>query len=174
MISRGIAFKNFNAILKQVQDDSVCDLAHDQVKNDKNWGKIADSQFSFPLPATCFFIFNSQFFILPPAMCHFGVIMNRGDVMNKVDFIRSRILPVFKKYNVKRAGIFGSVARGEDNIQSDVDILIELDDNLSLFDYIRMKLEIEEILGKSVDLVEYNTIKPSIKNKILEEEIRIL
>ncbi|BBJ27753.1 nucleotidyltransferase family protein [Athalassotoga saccharophila] len=94
--------------------------------------------------------------------------------MNKVDFIRSQILPVFKKYNVKRAGIFGSVARGEDNIQSDVDILIELDDNLSLFDYIRMKLEIEEILGKSVDLVEYNAIKPSIKNKILEEEIRIL
>ncbi|HEU24674.1 nucleotidyltransferase family protein [Athalassotoga sp.] len=94
--------------------------------------------------------------------------------MNKVDFIRSQILPVFKKYKVKRAGIFGSVARGEDNIQSDVDILVELDDNLSLFDYIRMKLEIEEILGKSVDLVEYNTIKPFIKSKILEEEIRIL
>ncbi|MGC8546019.1 MAG: nucleotidyltransferase family protein [Athalassotoga sp.] len=94
--------------------------------------------------------------------------------MNKVDFIRSQILPVFKKYKVKRAGIFGSVARGEDNIQSDIDILVELDDNLSLFDYIRMKLEIEEILGKSVDLVEYNTIKPFIKSKILEEEIRIL
>ncbi|MGC8590478.1 nucleotidyltransferase family protein [Athalassotoga sp.] len=94
--------------------------------------------------------------------------------MNKVDFIRSQILPVFKKYKVKRAGIFGSVARGEDNIQSDVDILVELDDNLSLFDYIRMKLEIEEILGKSVDLVEYDTIKPFIKSKILEEEIRIL
>ena len=55
-----------------------------------------------------------------------------------------------------------------------MDILVELPTKLSLFDFIGIKLELEEVLKMKVDLVEYNSIKPVIKKGILTEEIRIL
>ena len=91
-----------------------------------------------------------------------------------INDIKIKILPILKKYNVKKAGIFGSVARNEANEESDVDILVEIDSDISLLDFIGMKIEIEEILGKKIDLVEYNAIKPLLRKKILKEEVHIL
>ena len=51
---------------------------------------------------------------------------------------------------------------------------VELDDDLSLLDVVRINRELEEALGRKVDLVEYETIKPIIKERILSEEVRIL
>jgi predicted nucleotidyltransferase len=70
--------------------------------------------------------------------------------------------------------VFGSLARGEFSHNSDIDILVQLGDDLSLLDVVRLNREIEEALGLSVDLVEYDSLKPRIKDKILAEEIRIL
>lgn len=78
------------------------------------------------------------------------------------------------KNNVKKAGIFGSHARGEETNKSDVDILIEVDKNFSLLDMAKLKIQLEKIIKKNVDLVEYKTIKPLIKKQILKEEIRII
>jgi len=91
-----------------------------------------------------------------------------------IEGIKVKILPILKKYGVKKAGIFGSVVRGEDTEKSDVDILVEIDARMSLLDFAGLKLELEEALGIKVDMGEYSTIKPIIKEQILSEEVAIL
>jgi predicted nucleotidyltransferase len=88
--------------------------------------------------------------------------------------IRQKILPILEKYNIKKAGLFGSFVRGEMREDSDIDILVEIEDGISLLDFVGIKLEIEEALGKKVDLVEYNTIKPLLKERIIKEQVGIL
>jgi hypothetical protein len=92
----------------------------------------------------------------------------------RVEEIKQKILPILEKYNIKRAGLFGSYVRGDMREDSDIDILVEIEEDISLLDFVGIKLEIEEILGKKVDLVEYDTIKPLIKEKIIREQVGIL
>lgn len=94
--------------------------------------------------------------------------------IEKIEEIKGKILSILKRYKVKRAGIFGSVVRGEENKESDIDILVEIVDKMSLLDFAGLKLELEEALGQRVDLGEYSTIKPIIKEQILSEEVSIL
>ena len=84
--------------------------------------------------------------------------------------IKKKIKPILLKHDVKKAAVFGSLARGEQNKKSDVDILIEYkkDNNKSLLDFVGLKLDLEKKLNKKVDLVEYSTIKPLMKNSILK------
>ncbi len=91
-----------------------------------------------------------------------------------VEEIKNRILPILKKYGVTRAGVFGSVVREEATEDSDIDILVEIEGKMSLFDFAGLKLELEEALGRKVDLGEYSTIKPIIREQILSEEVAIL
>ncbi|MGC1119977.1 MAG: nucleotidyltransferase family protein [Candidatus Methanofastidiosia archaeon] len=91
-----------------------------------------------------------------------------------IEEIRQKILPILEKYNIKKAGLFGSFVRGEMREDSDIDILVEIEDGISLLDFVGIKLEIEEALGKKVDLVEYNTIRPLLKERIIKEQVGIL
>ena len=91
-----------------------------------------------------------------------------------INKIKQKIIPILKKHNVTRAGIFGSYARGEAKKGSDVDILVEIKEDISLLDFIGIKHSIEDALGKKVDLVEYHTIKPRIKEMVMREEVAIL
>jgi len=91
-----------------------------------------------------------------------------------INKIKQKIIPILKKHNVTRAGIFGSYARGEAKKGSDVDILVEIKEDISLLDFIGIKHSIEDALGKKVDLVEYHTIKPRIKERVMREEVAIL
>jgi hypothetical protein len=93
---------------------------------------------------------------------------------HQIEEIREKILPVLKKYWVRRASIFGFVVRGEATENSDIDILVEIRSNISLLDFVGLKLELEEVLGRKVDLGEYDTIKPIIKDRILREQVAIL
>lgn len=88
--------------------------------------------------------------------------------------IKNKTLPILRRYGAIRAGLFGSYVRGEIKEDSDIDILVEIEKDISLLDFVGMKLEIEEVLGREVDLVEYNTIKPLLKERILEEQVVIL
>jgi predicted nucleotidyltransferase len=91
----------------------------------------------------------------------------------KVDHLKPLIIPVLRKHKVTRAGFFGSIAKGNATEQSDIDLLVELTYPASLLDFAGLKLELETLLGKKVDLVEYRAIKPLIKDSILGNEIRI-
>lgn len=88
--------------------------------------------------------------------------------------IRSKILPVLKFYGVQRAGLFGSAARGEAGTDSDIDILVDIKKDISLLGFIKIKQDLEEKLGRKVDLVEYQTIKPALRKNILKDEIPLL
>ena len=95
-------------------------------------------------------------------------------IVENIEKLKELILPILYRYGVERAGIFGSFSRGEAKQESDIDILVEIKSDISLLDFIALKQEIEDILGKKVDLVEYETIKPIIKDRILQEEVKIL
>lgn len=92
----------------------------------------------------------------------------------KIEEIKRKVLPILQRYGVKKIGLFGSCVRREMRKNSDIDILVEIAKDISLLDFVGLKLEIEEALGRKVDLVEYNTIKPFLRDRILNEEVRIL
>jgi len=94
--------------------------------------------------------------------------------MKNITKIKKKITPFLKENKVSKAGIFGSYARGNQKRNSDIDILIDIDDNLSLLKIIEIKLRLEKILQKKVDLIEYSTLHPMIKKNVLKEEIRII
>ena len=87
--------------------------------------------------------------------------------------IRRKAIPVLKKHGVLRAAIFGSYATARAGGESDIDILVELEENIGLMDFVGIKLDLEEALGISVDLVEYQAIKPALKEDILKEAVTI-
>jgi len=87
-----------------------------------------------------------------------------------INTIKKQIVPILKRQGVTKAALFGSVARGESRKKSDIDILINIRKDKSLLDIVRLELELEEKLGKKVDLVEYSAIKPLLKDIILRDE----
>lgn len=88
--------------------------------------------------------------------------------------IKKQILPILKRQGVLKAAFFGSFARGEEKRNSDVDLLVKITKNKTLFDLIKLKLDLEEKLGRGVDIVEYNAIHPLIKETVLREQKKIL
>ena len=92
----------------------------------------------------------------------------------ELDDIKKKILPVLKKHNVKKAGIFGSFVKGEQKKNSDVDILVEVGKKWSLFDLINLKSNLEKAVKRKVDLVEYECIRKELRENILGEEVQII
>ena len=93
---------------------------------------------------------------------------------NNIDEIKQKILPILQEYGVKRTALFGSCVRGEMQDDSDIDILVEITKDISLLDFVGLKQKIEEVLGRKVDLVEYDTIKPILRERILREQVVLL
>ena len=90
----------------------------------------------------------------------------------KDDKIVNKIKKVLKKFKVKKAGIFGSFARGEESADSDIDILIEVKG--SLMDVVKIEMSLEKEVKRKIDLLTYGGISPLLKDRILKEEIRII
>jgi predicted nucleotidyltransferase len=74
-----------------------------------------------------------------------------------------------RSYGVKSLALFGSVARGEARHDSDVDVLVEFDRPTGLFGLVALQLRLEELLGNPVDLGTPDSLKESIRSRILEE-----
>jgi hypothetical protein len=90
----------------------------------------------------------------------------------EIEIIKNKVMPVLKKNKVTKAGIFGSYARGEQNENSDIDILVEVEG--SLLDLVELEFELEKVLNKKVDLLSYGGISKYLKEIILGEEVRIV
>ncbi|MDQ3098992.1 MAG: nucleotidyltransferase family protein [bacterium] len=86
-----------------------------------------------------------------------------------MDNLINKITPILQQNKVKKAAIFGSYARGDQNDQSDIDLLVKLPDELSLLDVIGIQQDIEDAVGRKVDLVEYEALKPAIRESILSQ-----
>lgn len=92
----------------------------------------------------------------------------------QVEEIEKKIAPLLKRYGVSRAAIFGSYARGEEREDSDIDILVEFEGDRSLLDLAGLKIELEEALGRRVDVLTYNSLHPLLRDRILNEQKVIL
>lgn len=84
--------------------------------------------------------------------------------------IKKQITPILKRQGVIKAAVFGSFARGEETKKSDVDILVQLAKNKSLLDLASLKLDLEDKLGRNVDVVSYGGISKFLKDIILKEQ----
>ncbi len=79
---------------------------------------------------------------------------------------------LFERYGVSSVSLFGSVARGESTEESDIDLLVEFSRPIGLFQFVELKRVLEEIFGRSVDLVTPKALKPQLRDQILKEAIR--
>jgi predicted nucleotidyltransferase len=84
---------------------------------------------------------------------------------------RDEILRVCAKYGARNVRVFGSVARGEADEQSDIDLLVEFEPNRSLLDHAGLWVELQELLGVKVDVVSERGLKPRIRQRVLQEAI---
>ncbi|MBA3723984.1 MAG: nucleotidyltransferase family protein [Candidatus Levybacteria bacterium] len=92
----------------------------------------------------------------------------------KLEEIKTKILPILKQADVKKAAIFGSYAKGTNRKTSDIDILVELPENATLFELGGLKVTLEEKLEKNVDIITYKSISPIIKDSILSNQYPLI
>ena len=78
-----------------------------------------------------------------------------------------------EKYGVKSLALFGSVARDEARPDSDVDLLVEFDRPVGLFAFIGLKQVLEALLSCQVDLGTPRSLKPHLKESVLQEAIHV-
>jgi predicted nucleotidyltransferase len=92
--------------------------------------------------------------------------------MNAIETLRKNEAIIKDKYGVKRIGVFGSFARGEEREGSDIDILVEFTEGQKTFDnYMDLKYFLQDLFGRDVDLVTAQALKPQLKEDILHEVI---
>uniref|UniRef100_A0A7C1CH32 protein adenylyltransferase n=1 Tax=Thermofilum adornatum TaxID=1365176 RepID=A0A7C1CH32_9CREN len=88
--------------------------------------------------------------------------------------IKKIIVPVLRRYGVRKAAVFGSFAHGEAREDSGLDIIVEFEGGRSLLDLAGSKVELEDVLGRRVDIVTYGSLHPLLRERVLNEEKRIL
>ena len=90
-----------------------------------------------------------------------------------IEELKEIIIPVLRRNDVIKAGIFGSYVTGENKEDSDIDVLVELVEGKSLLDLVGLKFELEEVTDKKVDVLTYDSIHPKLRKIIFNEEIII-
>ena len=87
-----------------------------------------------------------------------------------MQIIKKQITPILRQQGVIKAALFGSIVKGKMKKRSDIDLLINLKKGKTLLDIARLKSDLEKMLGRKVDIVEYGAIRPFFKDIILKEQ----
>ena len=95
--------------------------------------------------------------------------------MDRFTDLRDKVIPSLKPY-VKRISLFGSYARGEETVESDIDLLIALKPSekrpvLGLFEFIKLEQELKEKLGREVDLITEEGMNPRRRPYIEKDRV---
>lgn len=90
-----------------------------------------------------------------------------------IRLLRKQRQELVERYNVANLSLFGSVARNEARPDSDVDLLVEFSQPVGLFQFIELQQKLEALLGCKVDLGTPRSLKPRIKERVLQEAIRV-
>jgi len=77
-----------------------------------------------------------------------------------------------KKFGIRSVSLFGSIARNQARKRSDVDLLVDFERPIGLFEFARLKLYLEELLSRKVDLVTPEALRKEFRESILKEAIR--
>ena len=92
--------------------------------------------------------------------------------MKKTEIYKT-ITSYLKKYDPAKIGIFGSFARNENTIESDIDILVNLKKKIDYLDLVGIELDLSDLLGMKVDLITERSINPRLKPYIYKD-LRII
>jgi predicted nucleotidyltransferase len=84
---------------------------------------------------------------------------------------REEILCIAAKRGARNVRVFGSVARGEAGPESDIDFLVELEPGRSLLDHAALLLDLEQLLGRKVDVATERSLKERIRVRVLREAV---
>jgi uncharacterized protein len=95
-------------------------------------------------------------------------ILDRDDI---VTILREQM--VRSRFGIKSLFLFGSVARNEATQESDLDFVVDFDGMITFDRYMDLKIFLEDLFGKKIDLAIEDTLKPQIRQKILEEAIDV-
>lgn len=87
--------------------------------------------------------------------------------------ITQKITPVLEEYGVGYAGIFGSVARGDDLPESDVDILVSMQRPIGVYKFMELKDDLARAIGRDVDLVSKNAVNKHIQPFIAQDLVTV-
>ncbi len=99
--------------------------------------------------------------------------MQYTDASQVLEHLRVELPALKAGYGVRSLALFGSVVRGEATETSDLDILVEYEQAPTLFEFVRLKAHLSELLGAPVDLVMRSALKPAIGRTILAEMVPV-
>ena len=84
---------------------------------------------------------------------------------------RAEILAIAARHGARSIRLFGSLARGEARPDSDIDLLVELEPGRSLLDLVAIKQDLEDVLGRPVDVLTERSLSPYLRDRVLESAI---
>ena len=96
--------------------------------------------------------------------------MNRQAILERLN---AEAPGLRRKYGVKSLGVFGSMARGDDREDSDVDILVTFEGPATFDDFMGLKLDLEDLLGRRVDLGTPGTLRPEMRAEVERDLIHV-
>jgi predicted nucleotidyltransferase len=91
-----------------------------------------------------------------------------------VEELAAKIRPILDEHGVQRAALYGSVVRGEASEGSDVDLLVELPEEKSLLDLVALKRDLEQAVGREVDVAEYGSLHPLVQDTVDREQVGLV
>lgn len=89
--------------------------------------------------------------------------------IDRLSKYRGEILELAERHGASNLRVFGSVARGDDDKDSDIDFLVDLEKGRSLLDLGGLQVDLEMLLGCQVDVVTENGLRPRIRERVLDE-----
>ena len=97
--------------------------------------------------------------------------MDRDKIIESLHYNRE----LLTRFHVRSLSIFGSVVRGEARTGSDIDLLVEFEQDapIGLFEFVRLKQELSALLGMKVDLGMPDALHPALKENILKEAVHV-
>jgi predicted nucleotidyltransferase len=94
----------------------------------------------------------------------------RHEVMTRLKSLKGELA---SRYDVREIGIFGSVARGEDDNQSDIDLLVEFGSQADLITYIGLWQYLEDTFGTKIDLVSKGGLRSDMRDKVMQDLVLV-
>lgn len=91
------------------------------------------------------------------------------DEFQSIQQKKGQILDIIRQHRLRNARIFGSIARGEETVHSDIDFLVDLDEGCTLFDLGGASVKLQILLGRKVDIVTERGLHWYLREKILQE-----